>query len=282
MAYVKKFYDPSSKELFKISRSKIDTFSECERCSYLDLRCGVSRPSMPSFTLNNAVDELFKREFDIHRNAGTRHPITEKYGVEAVPFNDPRIEEWRDALRRGIAFHHTPTNFYVRGGVDDVWVTPSGELIIVDYKATSKSEAPNKEEHLYDAYKKQMEVYQWLFRQNGFQVSPTGYFVYANGRQGKDINAFDAKLEFDINLIPYTGSDSWVEPILFRMKEVLSSDTIPKIGTSFGGKPCEHCLYREAAGKALQAIHTKTKKPTAGKKVPKVKNNDVQTETLFA
>ncbi|MEI9966803.1 MAG: hypothetical protein WDN67_04185 [Candidatus Moraniibacteriota bacterium] len=28
--------------------------------------------------------------------------------------------------------------FLFSGGVDDVWVAPDGELIIVDYKATSK------------------------------------------------------------------------------------------------------------------------------------------------
>lgn len=281
MAYKKKLYEPNASEPFKVSRSKIDTFSECQRCSYLDLRLGVSRPSMPSFTLNNAVDELFKREFDIHRKAGTVHPIARQYGVDAVPFNDERMDEWRDALRRGIAHHHTKSGFYVRGGIDDVWVRPNGEIIIVDYKATSKTEGPSGEEHLYDSYKKQMEVYQWLFRRNGFTVSPTGYFVYANARQDASINAFDAKLDFDINLIGYTGDDSWVEPLLMEMKEVLSSDTIPPVGTSFGGKPCEHCLYREAAGKAFREIHAKSTPDKNAEKKDSPKSKKEQDETLF-
>lgn len=253
-----KTFDPKSTEPFTISRSKVDMFTECPRCSYLDLRLGVKRPSMPSFTLNNAVDELFKKEFDIHREAGTPHPLVRAYGLDAVPFADDRMEEWRDALRRGIKTHHQPTNLILRGGIDDVWVTPEGELIIVDYKATSKKEGPKSEDDLYDSYKKQMEVYQWLFRQNGFTVSPTGYFVYANGRS--DEKAFDAKLEFDIELIPYTGSDAWVEPTLHRMKETLVSDEIPEVGTSFGGGPCEYCGYREEAGKILLQIHKDKKK----------------------
>ncbi|MDP2594055.1 MAG: hypothetical protein Q8P36_01830, partial [bacterium] len=52
-------FDPSSTEAFKLSRSKLDLFSECQRCAYLDMRLGVRRVSGPSFTLNNAVDELF-------------------------------------------------------------------------------------------------------------------------------------------------------------------------------------------------------------------------------
>ncbi len=253
-----KTFDPKSTEPFVLSRSKIDMFTECPRCSYLDLRLGVKRPSMPSFTLNNAVDELFKREFDIHRANGTTHPLMKAYGLDAVPYADERMDEWRDALRRGIKHHHTGSNLILRGGVDDVWVTPEGELIIVDYKATSKKEGPKTEDDLYDSYKKQMEVYQWLFKQNGFKVSPTGYFVYANGKS--DEKAFDGKLEFDIELIPYTGNDSWVEPALHRLRETLESDAIPEVGTSFGGGPCEYCSYREAAGKTLLKIHQEKKK----------------------
>jgi len=251
-------FDPSSAEPYKVSRSKIDLFSECPRCAYLDMRLGVKRPSMPAFTLNNAVDELLKREFDIHRANGSKHPLVEKYGLDAVPFNDPRMEEWRDALRRGIAYLHEPTNILVRGGIDDVWVTPAKELIIVDYKATSKKIGPSTEDDLYDSYKRQLEIYQWLFRKNGFAVSPTVYFVYVNGKS--DAKAFDGKLEFDIELIPYTGSDTWVEPAVYDLKKMLMSDEIPPIGIAFGGGPCDYCTYRENAGKILLDLHKKNTK----------------------
>lgn len=251
-------FSPSSKEPFKISRSKIDLYTECPRCAYLDLRFGVKRPSMPAFSLNNAVDELLKREFDIHRAKGSVHPLLKRYGLVAVPFADDRLDEWRDALRRGITYLHTPTNILVRGGIDDVWINSAGELIIVDYKATSKKKGPSTEEDLYDSYRRQMEIYQWLFRKNEFPVSPTGYFVYANGKS--DAHAFDGKLEFDIELIPYTGSDTWVEPTIFSIKEMLTSNEVPNVGTAFGGGPCEYCTYREQAGRKLLALHHGKKK----------------------
>lgn len=258
MARFSSTFDPTSKEPFRISRSKVDLFAECPRCAFLDLKLGVKRPSGPSFTLNNAVDELFKREFDAHRAVGSTHPLMAQYGIDAVPFDDPHMDEWRDALRRGIGYLHEPTNLFVRGGIDDVWKTPAGELIIVDYKATSKKVGPSTEDDLYDAYKRQMEIYQWLFRRNGFTVSPVGYFVYANGQSDK--KAFDAKLEFDICLIPYAGSDAWIEPTLHRFKDMLMSDAIPAVGTAFGGGPCDFCTYREAAGKKLQELHKNGKK----------------------
>ncbi len=251
-------FDPRSREPFKVSRSKIDLFTECPRCAYLDMRLGVRRPSMPAFTLNNAVDELLKREFDIHRVRGSKHPLVERYGLDAVPLVDERMSEWRDALRRGISFLHVPTNLLIRGGVDDVWVNPAGEFIIVDYKATSKKIGPSTVEDLYDSYKRQMEIYQWLFRKNNFPVSPTGYFVYVNGKS--DAAAFDGKLEFDVELIPYTGSDAWVEPAIFDLKKMLMSDDIPNMGTAFGGGPCEYCTYRENAGKIFRDIHGKRRK----------------------
>lgn len=260
MARAGSIFDPASTEPFRLSRSKIDLFCECQRCAFLDLKHGVKRVSGPSFTLNNAVDELFKREFDTHRAAKTTHPLMKSYGIDAVPFDDPRMDEWRDALRKGIGYHHLPTNLFLRGGIDDAWVTPQGELIIVDYKATSKKVGPSTEDDLYDSYKRQMEIYQWLFRMNGFAVSPTGYFVYANGNSDKE--AFDAKLEFDVKLIPYTGSDTWVEGTVYALKEMLMSDEIPPVGTSFGGGPCDFCTYREAAGKVLQSIHKSSKQST--------------------
>jgi hypothetical protein len=253
-----KTFDPSSSEPFTISRSKIDCFTECPRCSYLDLRYGVKRVSGPSFTLNNAVDELFKKEFDVHRAHGTTHPLAKAYGLDAVPLKDERLEEWRDALKRGVKTHHKESNLIVRGGIDDVWVKPNGELIVVDYKATSKKEAPKTEDDLYASYKKQLEVYQWLFRRNGFEVSRTGYFVYANGMTDRE--AFDGKLEFEINLVPYTGDDSWIEPTLMELKDMLMSNEIPPVGTAFGGGPCDFCSYREEAGKVMMKLRAESKK----------------------
>ena len=132
-------YNPVSDEPFRLSRSKIDLFLECPRCFYLDRRLGVARPPGFPFSLNTAVDKLLKKEFDIHRAKGTRHPLMETYGIDAVPFEHEKIEEWRDAMRRGVKALHEPTNLMLRGGIDDVWLNSKGELHVVDYKATAKN-----------------------------------------------------------------------------------------------------------------------------------------------
>ena len=233
-------FDPKSSEPFKVSRSKIDLFLNCQRCFYLDRRLGIGRPPGFPFSLNSAVDALLKKEFDIHRTAKTAHPLMEKYGVDAVPFEHEQMEEWRDSLRRGIQFFHKKTNLLITGGVDDVWVNPSGELIIVDYKATSKNGEVSLDADWQIGYKRQMEIYQWLFRKNGFKVSDTGYFVYCNGDTDKE--AFDGKLEFDIRLISYAGDDSWVEQAISDAHECLKAGEIPEAAAD-----CDYCNYRRAA-----------------------------------
>jgi len=244
---VRNLYDPKSKDPFKISRSKIDLFIACSRCFYLDRRLGVGRPPGFPFSLNSAVDALLKKEFDFHRFNQSAHPLMKQYGVDAVPFKHEKIDEWRDSLRRGVQYHDKFTNLIITGGIDDAWVNPKGELIVVDYKATSKAGEVTLDAEWQDGYKRQMEVYQWLLRKNGFTVSNTGYFVYCNGDADKE--AFDGKLEFDIKLIPYTGDDTWIAQTITDLYRCLCSDIIPGASAD-----CDYCNYREAARKATSII----------------------------
>ena len=231
-------FDPSSPDSFKISRSKIDLFLECPQCFYIDRRLGTSRPPGYPFSLNAAVDALLKKEFDTHRVAKTRHPLMEEYGIDAIPFQHEKLDEWRNTFK-GVQFLHKPTNLLIMGAVDDVWVNPRGELIVVDYKATSKNGQVSIDADWQIAYKRQMEIYQWLLKQNGFDVSAVGYFVYCNGRADKD--AFDKKIEFDISVIPYKGNDNWIEQAILDIHKCLMSDSIPE-----SGPDCDYCRYRKA------------------------------------
>ena len=213
---------------------------ECPRCFYLDRRRGVGRPPGFPFTLNSAVDFLLKKEFDIHRAKGEPHPLMSHYKIDAVPYAHEDLNEWRENFK-GIQYLHRPTNLVITGAVDDIWVNPKGELIVVDYKATSTSSEITLDTEYRESYKRQMEIYQWLFRQNGFKVADTGYFVYANG--DKDKEAFDGKLEFKVQIIPYKGSDKWVEEAIFSAKKCLMED-LPESNSL-----CEFCLYRGASSR---------------------------------
>ncbi len=145
-------------------------------------------------------------------------------------------------------FLHTPTNLIVTGAIDDLWQNSAGDYLVVDYKATSKQgRITALDQDWHAGYKRQMEIYQWLIRRNGYAVSDTGYFVYCNGY--RDRAAFDGKLEFDVTLIAHEGDDTWVEDTIERAHACLSADTIPAAGAD-----CDFCAYvEEAVGEVVAA-----------------------------
>jgi hypothetical protein len=67
-----------------------------------------------------------------------------------------------------------------------------------------------------------------------------------------DKEAFDGQLEFELTLVPLKGDTGWIEPTLTDIKKCLDADLLPSIG-----KNCEFCVYRDAAGKKLQALAKK-------------------------
>lgn len=239
----KYLFDPDNPEGFELSRSKINLFLECPRCFYVDQRLGVKRVPGYPFSLNNAVDELLKKEFDQYREAQDPHPLMEEYGIEAVPFQHRKLDDWRHHFT-GIRTKHKDTGFIVYGAPDDIWQNDADVLAVVDYKATAKQDELTLDADWQNTWKRQIEVYQWLLRQNGFNVSDRGYFVYTNADKSKE--AFNDELEFETKILPYDGSDDWVSETLEEIREILMTDVVPK-----RSEECDHCQYREAANKVI-------------------------------
>ncbi|MDQ5963593.1 MAG: 1 protein [Patescibacteria group bacterium] len=255
-------YVPGQTEPYRVSRSKIELYMQCPRCFWLDVRHKITRPSSPPFNINKTIDELFKKEFDAYRESKKPHPLMSKFGVKAVPFQHEDLDTWRHNFT-GVTTLHAPTNLHIFGAVDDVWIDDDGALMVVDYKATSKPQpvkALGPEGTWHDMYRRQMEIYQWLLRQNNFTVSDTGYFVYATGNPNKD--AFDGVVEFETHVFPHHGKSNWVDSVLNEMKACMDRDEMPPVGTAAMGGECEHCAYARARTTlTLEALQNK-----AGKK----------------
>lgn len=195
---------------------------------------------MPGWSLNSAVDNLLKNEFDGYRKRKEPHPLMTKFGIGLIPLEHEDLPFWRDDVYQyvGASFLHKPTNLEICGIVDDVWVNSDDVLFIADYKSTSTKKELSLEDEYKQGYKKQAEVYQWIFRQNGFNVSDIAYFLFANGIKDKD--AFDSVLEFEMSILEYKGDDSWVESTVFDIKKCLEQDTLPESGAE-----CEYCRFRD-------------------------------------
>ena len=224
--------------MIKVSRSAIEQYLNCKRCFVLQYKHYVRLRSLP-FTLNSAVDNLCKIEFDYYRERQEPHPLFIEHNIDAVPFKHKDMDRWRNN-RQGVSFIDEVNKFHFYGAVDDVWVKPNGELIISDVKSTSKKEFNwDKTWAEWDypkGYKRQLEMYQWLFRKNGFQVSNKGYLVYYNGL--KEEPMFNQTLKFELHVVELDCDDSWVEETILKARDLLNAGEYPG-----GSKSCDTCQY---------------------------------------
>lgn len=224
-----------------LSRSALEQFTRCPRCFYQQRKLGLKQPSMVPLTLAVATDALLKNEFDAIRGQDVSHAIWKEHGLNVRAFEHPDIELWRNNFK-GIRVSHS-CGFEVFGAVDDIWENlDTGELHIVDYKSTSKQGEPSIDVGWGEGYKRQMEIYQWLFRQAGHTVSSTSYFLYVNGSKqgGFYASGIQGVMRFATTLIAYDGNDSWVDAKVNDAAACFNSEELPE-----SGPDCDNCRYFE-------------------------------------
>ena len=254
-------YKPDHPEPYEVSRSQIQSFKNCPACFWMNRVKGIKFPGMPGFLLNTATDTLLKKDFDKYRELQKPHPFMERHGLgHLVPYKHDDFETWTKSLQLGLRTYHEPSNLIIGGGLDDVWHDPkTDEIFIVDYKST----AGRRNEDLTDlqeitlvgvykeAYKRQMDMYQWIMRQNGFNVSNTGYFVYVNGDQHFEDGMLEddidkANMKFNVQLLSHEADDSWVEEAIMELKDCLhQKDCPPHSKSGYGPKGDKQCEYAQ-------------------------------------
>jgi len=225
-------------EIIKLSRATVEKYINCKRCCVLEKNYSIKPPSLP-FTLNIAVDNLCKNEFDYYRNLKKPHPLFLKYDIDAIPFNHKDLNIWRSNFK-GLRYKSIEKRYDFGGAIDDVWIKPNGHLVVVDVKATSKNvfdwEETFQRYEYPKGYKRQLEMYQWLFEKNGFKVAKEAYLLYFNGK--KNERFFNNKLEFDAHIIKLNCSSHWVEEKILETVKLLRSQTFPKPSAN-----CDLCNY---------------------------------------
>ena len=251
---------------FTISRSRLEKFHSCPRCFWIDRVMGIDTPGMPGFLLNTLVDTLLKREFDVHREAGTPHPYMSENGLgHMVPLDHPMMDEWRENFKGVRAVKH---GLQISGAVDDIWKSGEGESeewYVVDYKSTATKAQITPELFLEDIYKggyvRQMAIYQWLLRELDHPVSTRGFFVYENGNNQADSlqSGDDGESPRGIPLKPALVIEidtsnpevviegervdrDWVDGLVAGAKACLDLS-----GPPGAGEFCQYCAYVDAA-----------------------------------
>ena len=233
----------------KLSRTAVELSLNCERCYVLQYKHRISLPGLP-FTLNSAVDNLCKNEFDKYRKEKKPHPFFETLELgNTVPFDHPEMDNWRN-FRKGAYYTDHDKGYCFGGAVDDLWQKEDGSLIVSDVKATSKNIFNWEDTYLkWDypkAYKRQLEMYQWVFRKLGFKVSNTGVLVYFNGL--KNAPTFEGSLNFETHLIELECNDEWVEDAILHAKKLLTQKSLPK-----ASEKCDKCNYLKKRWQLMEA-----------------------------
>lgn len=228
--------------LRRISRTGLEEFVKCPRCSYLKQAMGLWPPRTPPFTLNLAVDRLLKVEFDRYRSGGEAPPWLAGVLPEVRPFAHPELDAWRDN-RRGVIRDWPDAGIRLYGAIDDLWVGADGRVHVVDYKATGSASAVQMDREWHDAYRRQVEVYQWLLRGQGIDVSPTAYFLFCAVDEADE---FGGMLRFTPHVVSHEGDDAWVPGTIDAMRRMMESDQMPQPAAA-----CEECQYRRRIRSAL-------------------------------
>ena len=239
-------YKPNQNDDFKISRSKFTDFLTCPRCFYLDRVRGVQSPGMPAWSLNETTDLLLKKEFDECREKQIPHRLLVKQDIDyIVPFKHPEMDAWRDSLRRGLEARYKETNIILSGGIDDIWVNlKNNKLIVVDYKSQASNNEVNSFEYLestyHQAYKTQMDFYNYLLKEMDFVTEDYSIFLVVNAN--RHAGGFHGKLEFSETLVQYSHDVSWIDLKIQEMINCLNSENIPDENPH-----CENCAYIRAS-----------------------------------
>ena len=263
-------YKPEHLEPYEVSRSQIQSFLNCPACFWMNRVKGIKFPGMPGFLLNTATDTLLKKDFDVYRELQQPHPFMERHGLgHLVPFKHDDFEQWTKSLQLGLRANFEPADFIIGGGLDDVWHNrETDEIHIVDYKSTAQGtrspdnyikKAVSLDDPWKISYKRQMDMYVWVMRNKGYDVSDTGYFVYVDA-QHKDIMGMltdsdpaKAWMLFSASIISYKADTTWVEPTLLDIKRfLLEQETCPEhtpIGDNYSG--CDVGRYLGAVNVAL-------------------------------
>jgi hypothetical protein len=223
-------------EFFKVSRTTLELFLNCPTCSYFKHINGLKNIPSPGWSLNSCVDTLSKKEMDKHRENNTTPEILLNEKLKL--YNHPDLSLWQNNFK-GISYYDENTKFHLYGGIDNVAINEQGELVVFDVKATSKDENILTKENIFnngDTYKRQLEIYTWLFMKNNFKVSNKGYILYYNGN--KKVDDFNKRMTFRETLVPIELDLSWIDETIKDFYELLNSDTTPKLNEN-----CDTCLY---------------------------------------
>ena len=158
---------------YKLSPSRMNLFIECKRCFWLRVNEKVDRPSGPFPSLPSGVDKEVKNHFDRFRGTDEVPPEVKDEGLELFEGQDflEKARSWRTEPK----WRDPETGAVLRGGVDDL-LKDGDDIVVLDYK--TRGYAPKQDKGAPSYYRRQVNLYNLILRENGYQTADYGLILY--------------------------------------------------------------------------------------------------------
>lgn len=159
---------------YKLSPSRMNLFFECERCFWLQVNRKIKRPSGPFPSLPSGVDQKVKNHFDRFRGTEESPPELEDNDLTLLEDSDflDKARSWRTEPKLRL----NDLNVILRGGVDDLLRDENGNIVVMDYK--TRGYPPKKDSGAPDYYRRQVNLYSLILRENGYKTADYGLILY--------------------------------------------------------------------------------------------------------
>jgi len=217
----------------KLSPSSLNLFLDCPRCFWLQIIKKIKRPSGAFPSLPSGMDKILKIHFDNFMKKGELPPeLKREYCVNGCSlFDDVNLLKiWRSNLK-GIQYLDKESGAILHGAIDNLLVKGK-KFIVLDYKTRG---FPLKED-THKSYQSQMNIYNFLLRENGYQTEDFTYllFYYPNHVTENGEVIFDTKL-IKISTNPENGKEIFKKAI-----KLLQEKEPPRTSES-----CEFCEWKK-------------------------------------
>ena len=218
---------------FKLSPSSINLMLECPRCFWLTQHKIWKRPEGIFPSLPSGMDAILKKHFDSFMEKGELPPEIKEHGLANgyTLFNDKKqLDIWRSNFK-GIQYRDKTSGILLMGAVDNL-LTKKGKLIVLDYKTRGYPLKEDTHEH----YQAQMDIYNFLLRQNGYDTEDYTYLLFYYPKEVLE----NGNVVFETKLIKMK-TDAKKGGEYFQDAIKLLEGDCPPASKDEKGKVCEWC-----------------------------------------
>ena len=205
------------KKPYKLSPSSINVMLECPRCFWLQIVKKITRPAGIFPSLPSGMDKILKKHFDDFMKKGELPPEIREHGIAngyKLFDNKEQLDIWRSNFK-GIQYKDKPSGILLRGAIDNI-MTKGKKLVVLDYKTRGFPLKEDTAEH----YQTQMDIYNFLLRENGYDTEDYTYLLFYHPHQIEE----SGHVCFNTDLVKIKVNIKNAESIFKKAVQVLEAE----------------------------------------------------------